>query len=232
MAGNNESNFENLELVFNDATNYVKYNISKLSSKQLLEFYGFYKQATEGCCTKPKPSWYELSEKQKWEAWSSLKDMNSEVAMEKYIELLNTVEPEWQSKTVETPNKWVHHSCMKNNDDFIEDSKKNIFDWVKEKNIEKVITHGLKVMPEVDLLDDSGLGLLHWAADRGSLEIVKYLIDNLKANVNLRDINGQTPLHYAVSCEYDDVASYLIEAGADVDLKDNDGFSPYGSCDN
>lgn len=216
---------ENLNEQFASATSYVKSIVSKLTKQQKLKFYGFYKQATEGPCTKKEPNWYELAEKQKWEAWSALSKMDTDTAMEKYLELLSAIDPDWRIKPSDNSVGWVRHSCMRNEEENIEDSEKTIFDWVKEKNVDKVKISNENI--NVNKLDESGLSLLHWAADRGSLEIVKYLIESLKADVNLRDGNGQTPLHFAVSCEYSNVENYLIEAGADVNAKDNDGLSPY-----
>lgn len=39
------------------------------------------------------------------------------------------------------------------------------------------------------------LTALHWAADRGKLELVDFLI-GAGADVNIQDYSGQTPLHY------------------------------------
>ena len=40
-----------------------------------------------------------------------------------------------------------------------------------------------------------GLAMLHWACDRGHLDVVKFLI-NRGADVNVQDSDLQTPLHY------------------------------------
>lgn len=36
------------------------------SHSMMLMFYGYYKQATEGKCTKPKPAFYDVINKAKW----------------------------------------------------------------------------------------------------------------------------------------------------------------------
>ncbi|KAK6643078.1 hypothetical protein RUM43_004581 [Polyplax serrata] len=216
-----------LKILFDSATSHVKGIVQNLTKQQALEFYGFYKQATEGPCNRGKPHWYEMTEKQKWEAWSTLNNMDTETAMECYVRLLGEIDPEWRSKPTDgTSACWVHHSCMKSEDETIQDSEKTIFDWVKEKNLEMVKRHSANVV-SVNELDEAGMSLLHWAADRGSLDVVKYLVDTLGADVNVRDTNGQTPLHFAVSCDYEDVEKYLVKAGADINLRDNEGFSPY-----
>ena len=56
-----------------------------------LTFYGLYKQATEGPCSEPKPSFYQVVAGYKWKAWSSFGDMSKEKAMETYVEELKKV---------------------------------------------------------------------------------------------------------------------------------------------
>ncbi|KAJ2918465.1 hypothetical protein MD484_g1940, partial [Candolleomyces efflorescens] len=56
---------------------------------------------------------------------------------------------------------------------------------------------------------------LHWAASSGALDIVRLLVDQ-KAEVDLPDNSGWTPLLIAVSAGYTEVVQELIGAGADV----------------
>ncbi len=49
---------------------------------------------------------------------------------------------------------------------------------------------------------------------------------NEGADVNQKDENGQTPLHYAAESGYTEVAQTLIERGARVESRDNEGRSP------
>ena len=39
------------------------------------------------------------------------------------------------------------------------------------------------------------MSLLHWACDRGHVNVTQALLDH-KADVNVLDAEGQTPLHY------------------------------------
>ena len=68
---------------------------------------------------------------------------------------------------------------------------------------------------------------MHCAADNGHVEIVKLLVAEFGADVNLKD-NHATPLHRACSSGNLDIIKFLIEHGADVSAKDGDGtyFSP------
>lgn len=47
---------------------------------------------------------------------------------------------------------------------------------------------------------------------------------------NAQDNDGQTPLHYAVLCEREEIAELLIEHHADQHIKDSDGSSPLDLC--
>ncbi|XP_052803068.1 acyl-CoA-binding domain-containing protein 5-like isoform X2 [Mya arenaria] len=61
------------------------------SREMMLTFYGYYKQATEGPCKLPKPSFWDVVKKAKWDAWNKLGDMKREHAMDKYVEELKKI---------------------------------------------------------------------------------------------------------------------------------------------
>jgi ankyrin repeat protein len=55
--------------------------------------------------------------------------------------------------------------------------------------------------------------VLHWACFRGSREILQILID-AKAEVNVADSKGMTPLDMAIDKGHDDIAELLQSYGA------------------
>ncbi|KAI8384444.1 uncharacterized protein BYT42DRAFT_562562 [Radiomyces spectabilis] len=60
------------------------------------------------------------------------------------------------------------------------------------------------------------------AAQRGSFQTIRYLLDNKLASVNDVDAGGITPLHYATLAHNDVCVKYLIDRGATVDAPGGD----------
>lgn len=60
------------------------------------------------------------------------------------------------------------------------------------------------------------------AATTGSEEPAALLVKN-KANLNLAEKHGKTPLHEAAKYGYEKFAKILIDAGADLEVKDKKG---------
>ena len=61
------------------------------SHELMLRFYSYFKQATEGPCMAPRPAFWEVVKKMKWEAWNRLGNMSQEEAMNNYVEELKKV---------------------------------------------------------------------------------------------------------------------------------------------
>lgn len=208
--------------LFNKATNHAKTLAAKLESQTLLKLYSYYKQAIEGPCNIPRPRWYEMQAKAKWDAWDGLRNMPQEEAKQRYIDLVTELDPGFSQG--EKTAGWVSVSTHVKPDN-IDDSEKNIFDYVKDGDLNKIKSILKSDIKILEAIDDDGMGLIHWTADRGDINILKYLID-MKVDINLLDQDGQTALHYAVSCDHVDCVKLLIDQGADVRVKDNDGLAP------
>lgn len=97
---------------------------------------------------------------------------------------------------------------------------------VKNKKQEKITLKILKLFLKNDAsLDSTQLdySLLHFAAINNNLEIVKYLVEEVKIDINLNTGSGYTPLIASIIPEHNDykVAKYLIKKGADTTVKYN-----------
>jgi len=60
---------------------------------------------------------------------------------------------------------------------------------------------------------------LHKAAYWGHIDTIKFLVNELKVNVNAVDKEGDTPLHDAARFGHEDVVKFLLAAGADPSIK-------------
>ena len=74
---------------------------------------------------------------------------------------------------------------------------------------------------------------IHWASENGHLQIVDFLVKQ-GANLNVRDVNGRSPLYRATdgcTCaianprNHFPVVKYLVEHGADIHANDDRGNS-------
>lgn len=86
----------------------------------------------------------------------------------------------------------------------------------------------------LDVRSSHLLNLLHCAADAGSVETAKILIEN-NVGVNSFDDEKKTPMHYACAKGSLSMVKLLVDNGAIVDLADTSGRTPFlfaSSADN
>ncbi|XP_059614829.1 acyl-CoA-binding domain-containing protein 6 [Phlebotomus argentipes] len=210
-----------LEGTFNAATKYVEENVKNFTQEQLLELYAWYKQSTAGDCEGNRPGILQMAKRAKWDAWNRVKGTQREAALEKYVEIVRKNGNFSPSEVSGSKSKsWVSVSTQKPEDDDIQDEDKTIYDHVQQKNFEKFV-EALENFEDVNILDETGLSVLHWAADRGQSEMLRLLLKRPEVNVNVLDEDGQTPLHYAAFCGHPKCAEMLLDAGADTSIKDD-----------
>ena len=213
-----------MEGQFEEAAEFLKSIVGTLSSDNLLYFYARYKQAKFGPCDLPKPGFFDFQGKQKWNAWNDLGNKSKEDAMQEYVDKLDEIYPGWAEEELKPQGSWVAVSSMAKESDDLADEHKNICDWIKEGNAKQVQAK-LTAQDVTGYRDEEGLGLIHWAADRGDLDIVKLIAAQPSFQVNLCDDEGQTALHYACSNGHYDVVKFLLSlSDIDTSIKDNDGI--------
>ncbi|KAM4718911.1 acyl-CoA-binding domain-containing protein 5A isoform 2-T3 [Anableps anableps] len=61
------------------------------SNDMMLKFYSYYKQATIGPCNIPRPGFWDVVGKAKWDAWNSLGEMPEEEAMAAYVDQMKLI---------------------------------------------------------------------------------------------------------------------------------------------
>eukprot|EP00088_Acartia_fossae_P008522 TRINITY_DN14072_c0_g1_i3.p1 TRINITY_DN14072_c0_g1~~TRINITY_DN14072_c0_g1_i3.p1 ORF type:complete len:189 (-),score=27.59 TRINITY_DN14072_c0_g1_i3:91-657(-) len=92
----------------------------------------------------------------------------------------------------------------------------------------RVLTEGGHAM--INDKDFKGMTALHWAAVKGHLDIVQYLIQN-KADIDVKnDKAGETALHMSTRKGCAPVVKYLVQEGADLNIKDNQGLTALDIC--
>ncbi|CAO1635991.1 unnamed protein product [Jaminaea pallidilutea] len=77
----------------------------------------------------------------------------------------------------------------------------------------------------------SGLMLIHHAAKTGKLDVLRWLVEEAGALVEIEDREGETALHKAALAGRLPVISYLLAKGAAADTADADGWTPlHNAC--
>ena len=67
---------------------------------------------------------------------------------------------------------------------------------------------------------------LHMAVVYDNIDNIKYLVRNLKVDINAQDNDGWTALYYAAANNKRDAYNLLLRLGADKNIANNDGLKP------
>jgi len=86
----------------------------------------------------------------------------------------------------------------------------------------KVVKYLLSKGANSDAQNDDGITPLHNAIKYRGVDMVKCLVEQGGASVNIANNRGNTPLHHAAS-RHVNIVSYLIEKGANVGVTNQDG---------
>lgn len=80
----------------------------------------------------------------------------------------------------------------------------------------ELIKYLLSLKPDLTITDYDGKGFLAYAAHVGNLQLIQYFIEELDAEINIKDNKGNTPLLTAAEAGEYDVFNYLVEKGAEL----------------
>ncbi|KAK7495738.1 hypothetical protein BaRGS_00012958 [Batillaria attramentaria] len=76
------------------------------------------------------------------------------------------------------------------------------------------------------VVDNNGLTALHHAAESGKKEVAQAVLESNPGIVNMRCVTGLSALHVACLNEHEQVARFLIDSKADVNLMAEGGYTP------
>ena len=228
---------DDIDELFDSATNFVRLNVSSISKDNLLYLYARFKQATEGECNIPRPGGlFNFEAKSKYDAWKALGNTKSkESAMREYLERVDSLFLNWRTsnKTSNGRGTFGHHMSMMKESEALDDDKKSLSDWCKEGQLDKlkqVFENVKDINEKKELLNkkdaDNGMTLLMWACDRGQTKIVKHFLHHYSdlININSQDNDGQTSLHYAACSEHVEIVKELLKNKTiDFSLVDSEG---------
>ena len=79
---------DDLKAKFEAAAVAAKKTKKKPDNATLLKLYSYYKQATEGDVSGPKPGFFDFVGTAKYEAWEKLKGLSNDDAKKKYMDLV------------------------------------------------------------------------------------------------------------------------------------------------
>ncbi|CAC5399401.1 unnamed protein product [Mytilus coruscus] len=77
----------------------------------------------------------------------------------------------------------------------------------------------------INVLDSHGRNALHYASEKGFLEVVEYLYDN-GCKLNVFSATGRSVLHAACRGEKEDIVEFYLKKGCYVDHSDNKDETP------
>ncbi len=78
-----------LEQEFTSSAERIKSSGKNFDNDTMQKLYGYYKQGMLGDCDIPEPSFWQIKEKAKWDAWNQHKGVKKTHAMKKYIKLVD-----------------------------------------------------------------------------------------------------------------------------------------------
>ena len=77
-----------LKAKFTEAAENAKKLRERPDNDTLLKLYALYKQGSDGDVSGPKPGFFDFVGTAKYEAWTKLKGMKADEAMQKYLDLV------------------------------------------------------------------------------------------------------------------------------------------------
>lgn len=102
----------------------------------------------------------------------------------------------------------------------------DIIGLIRENKIDELKSR-LDADPDLVIRTDTdGANILHWAADKGTQEMVQMVLEH-GVDINGKKTNGITALHIATGLNRPAIVEQLLRAGADATVRDNNDRTAY-----
>ncbi|KAJ1614600.1 hypothetical protein OIY81_401 [Cryptosporidium canis] len=208
---------------FAAAADYCANNVSSFSNEELLDLYGYYKQATVGDAPEKSTSMFSvfnMKDQAKSKSWASRKGISPEDAANEYIKLVEKKNPNWE----ETIGKNLCVSLSNS-------TSRPLIGSELDENLE----NELKGFLDQALLDQSfsekNCSLSVFDAfcsqvNKNEIEFLKKILEKYPFLSNSRSSQGSYALHIACDKGHTEIARLLLKYGADPNAKDSFGDSP------
>ena len=204
---NNDSDNDELNGMFEASANKIK-GYKNLGDNIKLELYGLYKMSTIGDCNINEPSRLYMYEHTKWNAWNKLKgkyDKNG--AKQAYIDLVNRITGQSSN---DNKGSNSNNSNKNNSGSSMGGAVSSSLTYKDDINFQKN-----DLFNKFDLLDNIDYN-----------EIKEYIISN-NIDINYKNEHGTTFLAKCIDEGQLLLSENIIkDFNADVNLSDNDGYTP------
>ncbi|XP_066523799.1 transient receptor potential cation channel subfamily A member 1b isoform X2 [Hoplias malabaricus] len=118
------------------------------------------------------------------------------------------------------------YRCVIDEEDMALDCAR-VLEWAVKGNLSALEILSQKDPELLKFRDDFGAGLIHHAAANSNLEVIRLIVDTVgREELDVQDVHGQTPLHWAMEQNQEQSCVYLLELGADPNVLNSALSSP------
>lgn len=79
---------------------------------------------------------------------------------------------------------------------------------------------------DINALTSDGFNVLHTASQGKNLPALIFLVEQYGLDVNCKDLQGCTPLHWCAFSNFKQGVEYLVQKNSQLDIPDNSGLTP------
>lgn len=198
---------------------------SSMPDEEKLRVYSLFKQATTGDCNTVKPSFFDFVGQAKWNAWKKLEGTTQGEARGAYIRfVLDRFPDEFRDYCALNPPDGPADAEQKSGAGGASGGMAPAVSTLGGDMKPTTVGEAVAAAAERMLSPEQMQSVLGHAA-RGDADALAAALSE-GAQVDAKDENDRTALHWAAEGGFADCVGKLLEAGAQVDAADADGQTP------